>query len=188
MNIQNILTYLFDAIAVVGFTSVFISYLANLKARQSIPIAPGQLNLRDITCRPQPDSVIADPVDESVTLTLEPVVEDPWTLNADTDYPVWSPSNEELHALAEWEAESAIAQNPDQSKETQPQSIKTLTIDPNSLTRRQCSTVIREINKGLPKGDRIRQKVNGVDQPTDWMRVQIARHLEGKPQDALIVL
>jgi hypothetical protein len=38
--------------------------------------------------------------------------------------------------------------------------------------------VIREINKGLAKEDRIRQKINGKDVPTDWLRVQIARQLE----------
>lgn len=186
MNIQNILTYLFDAIAIVGFTSVFISYLGD-----SIPIALGQLNLCDITCRPQPDSVIALAVDEFVTLTLEPVVEDPWTmpaLNADTDYPGGLPSSDELHALAFLEAQSAIPETLAQSIEVPPIATKPKTLDPYSLTRRQCSTVIRALNKGLPKGERIRQKVNGVDQSTDWMRVQIARHLEGKPQDALIVL
>jgi hypothetical protein len=51
-------------------------------------------------------------------------------------------------------------------------------LDPLTLTLRQCRAVIREINKGLAKEDRIRQKINGKDVPTDWLRVQIARQLE----------
>jgi hypothetical protein len=45
--------------------------------------------------------------------------------------------------------------------------------------------VIREINKGLPKLDRIRQKINGKDAPTDWLRVQIARYLEAQPASTM---
>jgi len=56
-------------------------------------------------------------------------------------------------------------------------------LNPSKLTVRQCRAVIREINKGLPKLDRIRQKINGKDAPTDWLRVQIARHLETHPDE-----
>ena len=49
------------------------------------------------------------------------------------------------------------------------------TQDTSKLTLRQCRAVIREINKGLPKEERIRQKINGKDAPTDWLRGQIAR-------------
>jgi hypothetical protein len=45
--------------------------------------------------------------------------------------------------------------------------------------------VIREINKGLPKQDRIRQKINGKDAPADWLRGQIARYLETHPTQAM---
>jgi len=54
------------------------------------------------------------------------------------------------------------------------------TLNPSKLTLRQCRAVIREINKGLPKQDRIRQKINGKDAPADWLRSQIAHH-EGSP-------
>jgi hypothetical protein len=56
-------------------------------------------------------------------------------------------------------------------------------LNPSKLTVRQCRAVIREINKGLPKLDRIRQKINGKDAPVDWLRVQIARHLETHPDE-----
>jgi hypothetical protein len=61
-------------------------------------------------------------------------------------------------------------------------------LDPSKLTLRQCRAVIREINKGLPKQDRIRQKINGKDAPTDWLRVQIAHHLEVQPASSLTLL
>jgi hypothetical protein len=59
------------------------------------------------------------------------------------------------------------------------------TQDTSKLTLRQCRAVIREINKGLPKEDRIRQKINGKDAPVDWLLLQIARHLEEKPGTAI---
>ncbi|HEY9653295.1 MAG TPA: hypothetical protein V6C95_21730 [Coleofasciculaceae cyanobacterium] len=55
------------------------------------------------------------------------------------------------------------------------------TLNHSKLTLRQCRAVIREINKGLPKLDRIRQKLNGKDAPADWLRSQIARYLEAHP-------
>jgi len=58
-------------------------------------------------------------------------------------------------------------------------------LDPSTLTLRQCRAVIREINKGLPKEDRIRQKINGKDAPIDWLRIQIARHLEAQGGTAI---
>lgn len=62
--------------------------------------------------------------------------------------------------------------------------LKVWTLDPSTLTLRQCRAAIREINKGLPKADRIRQKINGKDAPTDWLRGQIARYLEVHPARA----
>jgi len=59
------------------------------------------------------------------------------------------------------------------------------TLDPSTLTLRQCRAVIREINKGLPKVDRIRQKINGKDAPADWLRSQIAHHLEAQPASVI---
>ena len=59
------------------------------------------------------------------------------------------------------------------------------TLDPSKLTLRQCRAVIREINKGLAKQDRIRQKINGKDAPADWLRSQIAHHLEAQPASTM---
>jgi hypothetical protein len=61
------------------------------------------------------------------------------------------------------------------------------TLDPSGLTLRQCRAVIREINKGLPKSDRIRQKINGKDAPINWLHGQIARYLEVHPARVLAV-
>jgi hypothetical protein len=81
----------------------------------------------------------------------------------------------------------------DVSEDSQPTSLSTgidslhIVFDPSKLTLRQCRAVIREINKGLPKLDRIRQKINGKDAPADWLRSQIARHLETHPSIAMAV-
>jgi len=62
-----------------------------------------------------------------------------------------------------------------------------IVLDPSKLTLRQCRAVIREINKGLARQDRIRQKINGKDAPADWLRSQIVRYLEAHPSIAMAV-
>jgi hypothetical protein len=62
-----------------------------------------------------------------------------------------------------------------------------IVLDPSKLTLRQCRAVIRQINKSLPKQDRIRQKINGKDAPADWLRSQIVRYLEAHPSIAIAV-
>ena len=77
------------------------------------------------------------------------------------------------------------------ARDGQPTSLSTdhnsqnIVLEPSKLTLRQCRAVIREINKGLPKLDRIRQKINGKDAPADWLRGQIARYLETHPTQAM---
>jgi hypothetical protein len=81
----------------------------------------------------------------------------------------------------------------DVSEDSQPTSLSTgqnslhIVFDPSKLTLRQCRAVIREINKSLPKLDRIRQKINGLDAPADWLRSQIVRYLEAHPSIAIAV-
>jgi hypothetical protein len=76
-------------------------------------------------------------------------------------------------------------------EDSQPTSLSTshdslnILVNPSKLTLRQCRAVIREINKDLPKLDRIRQKINGKDAPADWLRGQIARYLETHPDKAM---
>jgi hypothetical protein len=87
------------------------------------------------------------------------------------------------------EAPNALIET--EAHDSQPKSLSTdyssqLTVlDPSKLTLRQCRAVIREINKGLPKQDRIRQKINGKDAPADWLRGQIARYLETHPDEVM---
>ncbi len=87
-----------------------------------------------------------------------------------------------LAAVDEWdESAQIIEQVAETVEEVESFSIQEVAaLDPLTLTLRQCRVVIREINKGLAKVDRIRQKINGKDAPTDWLRVQIARQLEAQ--------
>ena len=77
--------------------------------------------------------------------------------------------------------------------DSQPTSLSTghdslnIVVNPSKLTLRQCRAVIREVNKGLPKQNRIRQKINGKDAPADWLRSQITRYLETHPDEAMAV-
>lgn len=104
--------------------------------------------------------------------------------------------SELANIIVEAEASSRIAVTPhikdgSEARETQPTSLSTghdslhIVLDPSKLTLRQCRAVIREINKGLAKQDRIRQKINGKDAPADWLRGQIARYLEIHADEAM---
>jgi hypothetical protein len=61
-------------------------------------------------------------------------------------------------------------------------------IDFTVLSLRQCRAIIKEINKELPRTERIRQKVNRKDQPLSWLRSQIKKRLEEESIDTSQVL
>jgi len=103
---------------------------------------------------------------------------------------------EATNALIETEINSQLPvgqsiKDASEARDSQPTSLSTdhgsrnIVLEPSKLTLRQCRAVIREINKGLPKQDRIRQKINGKDAPADWLRSQIARYLETHPTSAM---
>jgi hypothetical protein len=61
-------------------------------------------------------------------------------------------------------------------------------IDFTTLSLRQCRAIIKEINKELPRTERIRQKVNRKDQPLSWLRSQIKKRLEQEPINTSLVI
>jgi hypothetical protein len=80
-----------------------------------------------------------------------------------------------------WEEPTKVIE-PETVEAAEPEPLRTVsTLNFEKLTLRQCRAVIREINKGLPKADRIRQKINGKDAPVGWLRGQITRYLETHP-------
>jgi hypothetical protein len=115
-------------------------------------------------------------IDQVLTLEIEQKLEPAHALIEDT-----------LAAVDEWdESAQIIEQVAETVEEVESFSLQEVAaLDPLTLTLRQCRAVIREINKGLPKEDRIRQKINGKDAPTDWLRVQIARQLEAQPASVM---
>ncbi len=103
---------------------------------------------------------------------------------------------ESANTLIETETSLQLPVTPyikDVSEDSQPISSVTgqdslqMVFDASKLTLRQYRAVIREINKGLAKQDRIRQKINGLDAPADWLRSQIVRYLEAHPSIAIAV-
>lgn len=61
-------------------------------------------------------------------------------------------------------------------------------IQVDSLTLRQCRTVIRALNSTLSKSDPIRLKLNKKDAPTDWLKTQIKKQLENQPQQVSLII
>jgi hypothetical protein len=113
-----------------------------------------------------------------------------------TTFPEHKPEAENALIETETNLQLPVSQSIKDASEvgdSQPTSVSTdhgslhIVLDPSKLTLRQCRAVIREINKGLPKLDRIRQKINGKDAPADWLRSQITRHLETHPDEAMAI-
>ncbi|HET7713209.1 MAG TPA: hypothetical protein VFK94_01815 [Patescibacteria group bacterium] len=143
--------------------------------------------------RYQPSSAATIPTDIANLPTLEP---QPASLNQVlTTEPEQKPEvTDEL--IEEVLADEGCSYKPAQINQpdveavelVEPKSVKTVgTLNHSKLTVRQCRAVIREINKGLPKQDRIRQKLNGKDAPADWLRSQIVRYLEAHPSISIAV-
>jgi hypothetical protein len=138
------------------------------------------------TCAVTVATDIADlPTDEPQPVNINPAL---------TDEPEFLP--EAANALIETETNSHLPvsqyiKDASEAEDIQLTSLVTghgsrnIVLDPSKLTLRQCRAVIREINKGLPKQDRIRQKINGKDAPADWLRGQIARYLETHPAEVM---
>jgi hypothetical protein len=80
-----------------------------------------------------------------------------------------------------WDEPTEVIE-PETALAVEPEPLNTAnTLNEEKLTLRQCRDVIREINKSLPKADRIRQKINGKDASVGWLRGQITRYLENNP-------
>jgi hypothetical protein len=125
------------------------------------------------------------PTDEPQSVNINPALTDePELLPEAANALIETETNLQLPATQRIKDTSEPEDNQLTSLSTGYGSLSTI-LDPRMLTLRQCRAVIREINLGLPKQDRIRQKINGKDAPADWLRGQIARYLETHPDDEL---
>jgi hypothetical protein len=125
------------------------------------------------------------PTDEPQSVNINPALTDePELLPEAANALIETETNLQLPATQRIKDTSEPEDNQPTSLVTGHGSLSTI-LDPSTLTLRQCRAVIREINKGLPKQDRIRQKINGLDAPADWLRSQIARQLEAQPATAI---
>jgi hypothetical protein len=61
-------------------------------------------------------------------------------------------------------------------------------IQVDSLTLRQCRTVIRGLNSTLPRSEHIRLKLNKKDVPADSLKFQIQKHFEHRPQQVVSLI
>ena len=61
-------------------------------------------------------------------------------------------------------------------------------IQVDSLTLRQCRTVIRALNSTLPRSEHIRLELNKKDVPADSLKFQIQKHFEHRPQQVVSLI
>ena len=155
---QHFLTLTIETVVILGYGGLIVHYIATLSTSKQMNFSEKQE--AEITPKfvPIVNEITEVPtIDEYVT-SDKPIAEHRLTslLQIKTEFP----SNIQL--------------------DTDPLNLPFIQVD--SLTLRQCRTVIRALNSTLPKSDRIRLKLNKKDAPTDWLKAQIKKQLENQPQ------
>jgi hypothetical protein len=155
--IQHFLTLTIETVVIFGYGGLIVHYIATLSASK-------RMNL-------------SEKREAEITSKFVPIV------NEITSFPpvaecveTQKPAKQHLTSLLPVKAEFA----PNIQLDTDPLNLPFIQVD--SLTLRQCRTVIRALNSTLPKSDRIRLKLNKKDAPTDWLKAQIKKQLENQPQ------
>ncbi len=156
--IQHFLTLTIETVVIFGYGGLIVYYIATLSASKRMNLS--EKREAEITPKFVPilnEITEVPPVDEYVT-TQELTAQQRLTSS--------------LQVKAEFASNIQLG--------TDPLNLPFIQVD--SLTLRQCRTVIRALNSTLPKSDRIRLKLNKKDAPTDWLKAQIKKQLENQPQ------
>ncbi|MDF0555905.1 hypothetical protein [Kamptonema sp. UHCC 0994] len=156
--IQHFLTLTIETVVILGYGGLIVHYIATLSTSK-------QMNL-------------AEKQEAEITPKFVPI------LNEITSFPAVA----ECAATQELTAEQGLTSSLQVKAElasniqldTDPLNLPFIQVD--SLTLRQCRTVIRAINSTLPKSDRLSLKLNKKDAPIDWLKTQIKKQLENHPQ------
>ena len=164
-HIQHFLTLTIETVVIFGYGGLIVHYIATLLASKRMN--PSEKLSAELAPDfvPLLNEIASFPAVAECAATPEPTEEQRLT-----------------SSLQEVKAE--FASNIELDTET----LNLPFIQVDSLTLRQCRTVIRALNSTLPRSEHIRVKLNKKDVPADSLKFQIKKHFEHRPQQVVSLI
>jgi len=163
--IQHFLTLTIETVVIFGCGGLIVHYIATLLALKRMN--PSEKLSAELApdCVPLLNKIASFPaVAEECTVTQE--------------------LTEEQRLTSSLQAKAEFASNIQLDTDT----LNLPFIQVDSLTLRQCRTVIRALNSTLPRSEHIRLKLNKKDVPADSLKFQIQKHFEHRPQQVVSLI
>jgi hypothetical protein len=164
-RIQHFLTLTIETVVMFGYGGLIVHYIATLLASKR---------------RNPSEKLTAEIAPDFVPLLNEiasfPAVTEECTVTQEL--------TEEQRLTSSLQVKAEFASNIELDTETLNQPF----IQVDSLTLRQCRTVIRALNSTLPRNEHIRLKLNKKDVPADSLKFQIKKHFEHRPQQVVSLI
>jgi len=162
--IQHFLTLTIETVVIFGCGGLIVHYIATLLASKQMP--PSEKITAEIAPYfvPLLNEIASFPAVAKCAATPEPT--------------------EEQRLTSSLQVKAEFASNIELDTET----INLPFIQVDSLTLRQCRTVIRALNSTLPRSEHIRLKLNKKDVPADSLKFQIKKHFEHRPQQVVFLI
>src|SRR4028119_160649 len=164
-RIQHFLTLTIETVVIFGYGGLIVHYIATLLASKRMN--PSEKLTAEIApdLLPLLNEIASFPaVTEECTVTQE--------------------LTEEQRLTSSLQVKAEFASNIELDTDT----LNLPFIQVDSLTLRQCRTVIRALNSTLPRSEHIRLKLNKKDVPADSLKFQIKKQFEHRPQQVVSLI
>ncbi|WP_293228603.1 MULTISPECIES: hypothetical protein [unclassified Microcoleus] len=163
-RIQHFLTLTIETVVIFGYGGLIVHYLATLLASKRMN--PSEKLSAELAPDfvPLLNEIVSFPAVAECGATPEPT--------------------EEQRLTSSLQVQAEFASNIQLDTDT----LNLPFIQVDSLTLRQCRTVIRALNSTLPRSEHIRIKLNKKDVPADSLKFQIKKHFEHRPQQVVSLI
>ncbi len=162
--IQHFLTLTIETVVIFGYGGLIVHYIARL-------LASKQMNPSErLTAEIAPDFV--------------PLLNEIASFPAVAESAATQEPTEEQRLTSSLQVKAECASNIQLDTDT----LNLPFIQVDSLSLRQCRTVIRSLNSTLQRSEHIRLKLNKKDVPLDSLKFQIKKHFEHRPQQVVSLI
>lgn len=162
--IQHFLTLAIETVVIFGYGGLIVHYIATL-------LASKRMNSSEkLSAKLAPDFV--------------PLLKEITSFPAVAECAATPEPTEEQRLTSSLQVKPKLASNIQLDTGTLNRSF----IQVDSLTLRQCRTVIRALNSTVPRSEHIRLKINKKDVPADSLKFQIKKHFEHRPQQVVSLI
>lgn len=163
-RIQHFLTLTIETVVIFGYGGLIVHYIATL-------LASKQINH-------------SEKLTAEIAQNFVPLLNEISSFSAVAEYAFTQELTEEQRLTSSLQVKAEFPSNIHLDTDTL--NLPFLQVD--SLSLRQCRTVIRALNSTLPRSDRIRLKLNKKDVPVASLKFQIKKHFEHRPQQVVSLM